>query len=840
MFGLARLLKLAGRISWRPIGQSANQLPKRHANAVLAVEELEDRTVPTMLGQQLFPADYPWNQNIANAPVASNSAAVIAHIGGSIGLHPDWGEDSASNGSDPLYGIPYNVVHGNSVAHINVIIDNYSDESDVIAVPMPINPVVEGDYQNGPNPHGGGYNANQRGDSHLLVWDEDTNTAYEFFGVTRPSDATLFPDGNGFEAAHTDGMWHAAQESVWNMNADTFRTLADTSADAAGLSILTGLARPDEGLPTSLGGQGAINHAMRFTLPSGDVSPHYIYPASHVVGTSPGSTKLPFGARLRLMNTSAVNAVISTLDPEAQIIAHAMQQYGLVLADIGSSMYITGTSASQDASNNIALTWNMDDVLGLHALTASDFQVVNLTPVVTGLSSTGGSAGNTITITGQNFSGSAGHLAVLFGGAAATSVTYVDDSHITAIVPAGSGTVHVQVQSGVNETDPNNPSDNVNNPIFGYGTSAATVADQFTYAGLNATLPFTDSFSTGTQLSNYWHTQAGALTIVNGNATGQGTYDVATLNGINQTNVAVQAVVNVPAGRFAGLVTRYQGIGDKNMYFGMIISSGSGYAAKIMVNKNGVWTQLAASSIGTVGQGTLLFTTIGSTLRLFWQPTGTVGFRLVASATNTALSTGSVGMRIGQGAKLDNFAASVETLQNATLPFSENFSAGNYPINPGLQLSSYWQNPIGDMEIVNGKATGQTATNVAILNGVNQANVSVQAVVSVPVGQFAGLVARYQGTGDRNMYFGMIVSSGSGYIAKIFVNINGVWTQLAATSIGAVGQGTLTFTTIGTSLQLFWNGALVVSTNDTRLTTGSVGMRAGQGVAFTNFAATGS
>src|SRR5207302_10522205 len=143
----------------------------------------------------------------------------------------------------------------------------------------------------------------------------------------------------------TGGNWHAAQETVWDMKTDNIRSLGITSAEAAGLSILAGLARPDEGLPTAQGGQGAINHALRFTLPSGDVNPPYIYPASHVVNTSSGSTKLPFGARLRLMNTPAVNAKISTLGPQAQIIAHAMQQYGLVLADIGSAMYVTGTSA---------------------------------------------------------------------------------------------------------------------------------------------------------------------------------------------------------------------------------------------------------------------------------------------------------------------------------------------------------------------------------------------------------------------------------------------------------------------------------------------------------------
>src|SRR5437660_5254453 len=107
--------------------------------AALSLLQLEDRCVPTLLGQQLFPSDYPWNQNIASAPVAANSAAVIAHIGSTIGIHPDWGEDSAANGNSPLYGIPVNVVHGNAagVTRVTFVIDNYPTESDIVAVPMP-------------------------------------------------------------------------------------------------------------------------------------------------------------------------------------------------------------------------------------------------------------------------------------------------------------------------------------------------------------------------------------------------------------------------------------------------------------------------------------------------------------------------------------------------------------------------------------------------------------------------------------------------------------------------------------------------------------------------------
>jgi hypothetical protein len=369
-FGVGRDDKSSGR--GRQAGPKRSRLPERHK--ALRLEELEERTVPTLLGQQIFPLDNPWNQNISNAPVAANSAAIIAHIGSSTHVTPNWGADNPSLGASPLYGIPFNIVHGNSTATVNVIIDNYPGESDVTPVPIPPNVVIQGDFQNGPNPNGGGYNPNQRGDSHLIVWDEDNNIAYELFGVSRPSDPTLFPNTANVELPHTDGMWHAAQETVWHMNSDSFRSLGKTSADAAGLSILAGLARPDEALPASQGGLGVINHALRVTLPGGDINPQYIYPASHMVPTSQGLNQLPLGSRLRLANTPAIDALINNMPAQSKALATAMQQYGLIVADIGQAMFISGAPATADTVDfpSTNLVWESDRYLCCHRTGSAD------------------------------------------------------------------------------------------------------------------------------------------------------------------------------------------------------------------------------------------------------------------------------------------------------------------------------------------------------------------------------------------------------------------------------------------------------------------------------------
>ncbi len=435
------------------------------------LERLEDRTVPTLLGNSLFPADNPWNQVIRNAPVAANSSAVLDNIISHYGdghLHPDFGQDYR-DGSD-LYGIPYNVVHGNSTPKVHVVIDGYPDESDLQDAPVPAGAVLEGDYQNGPKA-----GVDNRGDSHLIVYDVDNNVAYEFYRASRPGE-------------NSDGQWHADQETVWDMKTNAFRTLGWTSADAAGLAILPGLVRPDEALPVSQGGQGAIHHAIRFTLQNSLILDQYLYPASHIAnpGNTSPSIQPPMGARFRLK----AGVDISQLNPESKVIAQAMKDYGMIVADNGSNFFFSGASASVDGSNQLALTFDdndiQDSVHGLKSLTFSDFEVVDLTPAVTGLSSSTAQAGTTVTITGRNFSGAAGHLQVLFGGTPATGVTVVDDSHVSAVVPAGSGTVDVRVQSGVSA--PGN-TDNVNNPIFGYGVSPVTTADQFTYGSTSGNQP---------------------------------------------------------------------------------------------------------------------------------------------------------------------------------------------------------------------------------------------------------------------------------------------------------------------------------------------------------------
>ena len=72
------------------------------------------------------------------------------------------------------------------------------------------------------------------------------------------------------------------------------------------------------------------------------------------------------GARLRLKATTS----LSSFSPEMQRIFRAMQHYGLIVADNGTDMFISGTYDAR---------WN-NDVLNpaFGSLTANDFEVISL------------------------------------------------------------------------------------------------------------------------------------------------------------------------------------------------------------------------------------------------------------------------------------------------------------------------------------------------------------------------------------------------------------------------------------------------------------------------------
>jgi hypothetical protein len=276
-----------------------------------------------------FPSDSLWNKDISSAPVDPNSAAIINYIGSTIGLHPDFGAGQY-NGS--YMGIPYTVVDS-SQPLIPVSYNAYGSESDPGPMPIPLTAPVEG-Y---PNPG--------NGDRHVLVLDNASCFLYELYG-----------------AAPASSNWTAGSGAIWDLLSDEQRPYTWTSADAAGLPIFPGLVRYDEVAA------GAIHHAIRFTLQNS--RPAFVPPASHIASTTSNANAAPMGMRLRLK--SSVN--ISSYSAANQVILNAMKKYGLIMADNGSSMYISGAPDDR---------WNNSDLHLLGGITTADFDVIQMTPIYT-------------------------------------------------------------------------------------------------------------------------------------------------------------------------------------------------------------------------------------------------------------------------------------------------------------------------------------------------------------------------------------------------------------------------------------------------------------------------
>ena len=292
----------------------------------------EGRGAPQLAGGPVFPANNVWNTRVDTLPVHSNSLLYVNTIGASRTLHPDFGSGDWPTGSGSPIGIPFVVVPGTQ-APASVTF-TYSDESDPGPYPIPGNAPIEG-------------GAASTGDRHVLVVDRDHRKLYELYAA--------YPGG--------DGSWRADSGAVFGLSTNSLRPAGWTSADAAGLPILPGLVRYEEVAA------GALEHAIRFTAPQ--TRRGYVWPARHVASSLTGQQYPPMGQRFRLRSGYDV----SGFSPAARTILVALKRYGMILADNGSAWYLSGAPDER---------WN-NDVLGeLKRVAGSDFEAVDVTPLMRG------------------------------------------------------------------------------------------------------------------------------------------------------------------------------------------------------------------------------------------------------------------------------------------------------------------------------------------------------------------------------------------------------------------------------------------------------------------------
>jgi hypothetical protein len=280
----------------------------------------------------LFPNTNWWNTDISSAPLDANSASYISFIGPTRAAHADFGGESGDPEA-PIYGIPYVVVDGNQ-PKVKVTFD-YDDESDPGPYPIPEEAKTQQRWIEGGL---SGSDPRAEGDRHMLLVDRDNRILYELY------------------ALHWSGTrWEAGSGAIFPLDSNARRPDGWTSADAAGLAVLPGLIRYDE-----VFGADPIRHAFRVTVRSTN---GYVWPASHRAGLTTGT--LPMGARLRLKATTD----ITRFPASARKIFQAMKTYGLIVADNGSDLFVTGTYDTR---------WPDEVFDAFRSLHGSDFEVVEL------------------------------------------------------------------------------------------------------------------------------------------------------------------------------------------------------------------------------------------------------------------------------------------------------------------------------------------------------------------------------------------------------------------------------------------------------------------------------
>ena len=281
----------------------------------------------------VFPSNNPWNTDISAYPVHPNSAAYVNFIGPTKFLHPDFG--TFYNG-EPI-GIPYVVVPGSQPRV--VVAFQYADESDPGPYPIPDNPPIEG----GPD---------STGDRHILMLGLDRCELHELYYA--------WPPGSG-PNPYTDRWW-AGSGAYFDLRSNALRPDGWTSADAAGLPILAGLVRYDEVVQ-----QGAINHALRFTVRA--TQRGYIHPATHYASSTTDPSYPPMGLRLRMKGSYSC----ATYSPEVQVICTALKRYGMYVADNGSDWFVSGAHDPR---------WNDSNLGDLKKVPGSAFEAVDTGPIL--------------------------------------------------------------------------------------------------------------------------------------------------------------------------------------------------------------------------------------------------------------------------------------------------------------------------------------------------------------------------------------------------------------------------------------------------------------------------
>jgi serine/threonine-protein kinase len=305
---------------------------RQHIVSVRAAK-LEHVTPPA----PYFPPGSFWTQDVSHAPVDPRSSAIIGWLTEAGG----WGYGRMQ------VDFSLRVLQANAetpIVPFHKGADFMAADSDKASeIPLPVGGGIEGQT---------GYQCNiEDADCHLLVADRGHAKLYELY-----------------QANLANGALTANGLILWNLNRNyppSGRGEQCSSADAAGFPITPLLFNADEIA------SGSINHAIRFILPNPRMRAGvYVHPATHAGAPRGPFNAPPMGAHLRLK----ADYDLSRLTPAAQVVARAMQKYGMYLSD-GGNIALTAQSDADTQAKYADVEFGSHD---LQPLKVTDFEVLEL------------------------------------------------------------------------------------------------------------------------------------------------------------------------------------------------------------------------------------------------------------------------------------------------------------------------------------------------------------------------------------------------------------------------------------------------------------------------------
>jgi len=199
-----------------------------------------------------------------------------------------------------------------------------------------------------------------------------------------------------WQGIYLGGPWTDSSNALWpDVSSNALTPQGMGTSDAAGLPVAPLLANADEviGTGTPSAPNGAVLHPIRFTL--NHMLNYWVWPATETAGvgsctaggggtiptesqisqsTPPASCTMsgPAGEIYRLKASVATPSCAAT-SPQAAILITGFRNYGIILADNGSSGGLIGTPDAR---------WNDNDLMCLRSLTLANFEPVNVSSLI--------------------------------------------------------------------------------------------------------------------------------------------------------------------------------------------------------------------------------------------------------------------------------------------------------------------------------------------------------------------------------------------------------------------------------------------------------------------------